>query len=426
MAPCLFRSEALRLQSGGSDGKMTEAPALKLPTPYAKQHAAIADPARIVLIEASTKSGKTAGCLTWILQQAWNNGAPGQAYWWVAPVYSQAKAIGFARMKSMLTQADKHKRIWKHHDSELWIELWNGARIWFKGADHTDSLYGEDVYAAVIDEATRCKEDAWIAVRSTLTATKGPIRIIGNVKGRRNWAYNLARLAEGGEDSMAYHKLTAYDAVEAGVLDRDEVEQAKRILPESVFKELYLAEPTDDGANPFDLRSIAACVEPESDNPAICFGVDLAKSIDYTAVVGLDDDGRVAVIERWNGTDWKSTVDRISKLVGSEFCLVDSTGLGDPVLEQIQGACTQAQGFKFSSSSKQQLMEGLASAISQQIVSYPEGWLRLELEAFEFEHTRTGVRYSAPPGLHDDGVCALALAVKAKSQMTNAFSYRII
>jgi hypothetical protein len=32
------------------------------------------------------------------------------------------------------------------------------------------------------------------------------------------------------------------------------------------------------------------------------------------------------------------------------------------------------------------------------------------LEQFEFEYTRTGVRYSAPAGLHDDCVCALALA----------------
>ncbi|GAG10318.1 unnamed protein product, partial [marine sediment metagenome] len=32
-----------------------------------------------------------------------------------------------------------------------------------------------------------------------------------------------------------------------------------------------------------------------------------------------------------------------------------------------------------------------------------------ELEAFEYEYTRTGVRYSAPEGLNDDCVCALAL-----------------
>ena len=35
-----------------------------------------------------------------------------------------------------------------------------------------------------------------------------------------------------------------------------------------------------------------------------------------------------------------------------------------------------------------------------------------ELESFEYEYTRTGVRYSAPQGCHDDTVCALALAWK--------------
>ena len=38
-----------------------------------------------------------------------------------------------------------------------------------------------------------------------------------------------------------------------------------------------------------------------------------------------------------------------------------------------------------------------------------------ELETFEYVYTRTGVRYSAPDGLHDDCVCALALAVHART-----------
>jgi hypothetical protein len=401
-------------------------PVLQLPQPYPKQHAAIADPARIVVIEASTKSGKTAGCLTWLLQQAWNNGNIGRAYWWVAPVYSQAKNIGFARLKSMLGQADRDKRIWRHHDSELWIELWNGARIWFKGADNADSLYGEDVHAAVIDEASRCREDAWIAIRSTLTATRGPVRIIGNVKGRRNWAFQLARMAEGGQDDMAYHKLTAYDAIDAGVLAAVEVESAKKILPEHVFRELYLAEATDDGANPFGIQAIQKAVRPLSSASPIVYGIDLAKSIDYTAVVGLDDEGCVAVCERWHGTDWATTVDRICEIVGDEWATVDSTGLGDPVVEQLQKRLPQVEGFKFTSLSKQQLMEGLAAAISSGEVFYPDNWLRAELDIFEFEHTRTGVRYSAPQGSHDDGVCALALAVKASKRVAGRFEYRII
>jgi hypothetical protein len=249
--------------------------------------------------------------------------------------------------------------------------------------------------------------------------------VIGNVKGRRNWAYKLARLAEGGDPDMAYHKLTAFDAVEAGVLDREEVEQARRMLPEHVFKELYLAEPSDDGGNPFGVQAIAECIGPLSTEPPVVYGIDLAKSVDYTAVVGLDDEGRVALCERWNGTDWKSTIEKIAEIVRDDDALVDSTGVGDPVVEELQRLCGRVGGFKFSATSKQQLMEGLAASISKREIRFPDGWLRTELDIFEFMHTRTGVRYSAPIGSHDDGVCALALAVRARASMTTAFDYRI-
>jgi hypothetical protein len=70
----------------------------------------------------------------------------------------------------------------------------------------------------------------------------------------------------------------------------------------------------------------------------------------------------------------------------------------------------RVEGFRFTGPSKQQLMEGLAVAIQQQQVHYPDGPIVNELEAFEYVYTRTGVSYSAPEGLHDDCVCALALA----------------
>ena len=56
-------------------------------------------------------------------------------------------------------------------------------------------------------------------------------------------------------------------------------------------------------------------------------------------------------------------------------------------------------------------MERLAVAIQQTEIGIPEGILLDELLSFEYVYTRTGVQYSAPSGLHDDGVCALALAV---------------
>lgn len=379
------------------------------PTLYPKQEASVFHNNRYGCVEASTKAGKTHSHLVWLLEQA-IYGEPNQNFWWVAPVYNQAK-IAYRRMKQAIPPALRQA-----HETDLRITLVNGAHIWFKSAEKPDNLYGDDVYAAVFDEASRAREESFHAIRSTLTATRGMIRLIGNVKGRKNFFYQLCRKAESGEPDMQYTKLTAYDAVEGGVLQLEEVEDAKRQLPEVVFKELYLAEPADDGGNPFGLKYIAACVAPLSSKPPVCYGVDLAKSYDWTVIIGLDEDGAVCRFERFQ-KPWNDTKAFIKSYCGNVHTLVDSTGVGDPILEGLQeGQARNFEGFKFSSSSKQQIMEGLALAISSGKVRFPNNEIRKELDEFEYQYTRTGVQYSAPEGAHDDCVCALALAVSIKNK----------
>jgi hypothetical protein len=223
------------------------------------------------------------------------------------------------------------------------------------------------------------------------------------------------RQAEAGKPDrvMGYHRLNAYDAAEGGVLDLSEIEDAKKMLPEHVFRELYLAEPSDDGGNPFGLDAIEKCIKPMSKKRPVAWGVDLAKTHDWTVVIGLDEDGCVAYFERWQGP-WRETIKKLRKILpvkprdGSG--LVDSTGVGDPILEELQDSNPAVEGYHFSAGSKQQIMEGLGSAIQQGIIGFPDGVIRDELDEFEYEYTRTGVRYSAPEGLFDDCVCALALA----------------
>lgn len=372
--------------------------------------------ARYAIIEASTKAGKTVGCMAWLTEQAMVHGKPGRNYWWVAPVYPQAK-IAFRRIKRGLPKA-----VFLANETELTITLPNGATMWFKSAEKPDNLYGEDVYAAVIDEASRCREDSWVAVRSTLTATRGAVRIIGNVKGRTNWHYKMARKAEGGSPGMAYAKLTAYDAVEGGVLDIKEIEDAKGLLPEKVFRELYLAEPSDDEGNPFGYNFINACLNPLSAGVPVAIGIDLAKSTDWTVVIALDRDGKVCGFERWQGP-WEVTVQRIQALIGRCPTLIDSTGVGDPIVERLQKKHRNVTGYTFSSASKQRLMEGLAMAIQTGVVGFPDGQIRSELEVFEYVYTRTGVRYAAPEGFHDDCVMALALAVEQFRQVVPALRF---
>lgn len=394
-------------------------PKIKYQRPFVTsyQKAIIDSPARFTVTEAATKTGKTASHIIWLFEQPLVlQLKPNQSVWWVAPIFAQAE-IAYNRMKNQVTD----RNFFKHNDSKLTLTLPTGAKIQFKSAERPDSLYGDDVYAAVFDEFTRAREEAWHALRSTLTATNGKCKFIGNVKGKKNWGYRMGLRAKNGEPDYEYFKITAYDAAKEGIIKEEEIEQAKRDLPEAVFRELYLAEASEDGSNPFGLQYIRQCIYPISTMPPVCFGVDFAKSTDYTAIIGLDQFGQVCHFQRFQ-KDWRQTIQEVLALPNVPM-KVDSTGVGDPIAEELQGKRGNVTGFKFSQYSKQQLMEGLAFAIQNRKVFFPEGIITDELEQFEFLHTRMGVRYSAPEGMHDDCVCALALAVDCHKQSVSFGNY---
>jgi hypothetical protein len=192
---------------------------------------------RFTITEASTKVGKTFSHIWWIYERAhahWNK--ENYNHWWVAPVYSQTK-IAFKRLRAKLGKTG----VYKINESNLTITCPNGAIIHFKSADKPDNLFGEDVYSIVFDEAPRAKVDAWYALRSTITATGGDMKLIGNFGGVANWMHQLKEKALTDKE-YAYFKVTAWDAVNEGILDEAEILQAQRDLPPKVFKQLYLAE----------------------------------------------------------------------------------------------------------------------------------------------------------------------------------------
>ena len=380
---------------------------IKFPALYPKQHAAFFNDARVSVCEATTKAGKSVGGLTW---QAWRaiNVNPGSARLWVEPTFPLAKRM-FERMERIYSRMDPSRDLgWDLNRSELYFVHPGGSRQYFKGSDRPDLIYGTDAEDAVIDEGSRCKEEAFFAVRSVLTATRGPLRIIGNVKGRKNWQYRLARRAEAGTDpGLQYHKITADDAVEAGVLDREEIEQARALLPDHVFRELYMAEASDDSGCPF--QGIRDCIIPRlSDLPPVVWGWDVARDVDFTAGIALDCNGDVCRFEHWQ-RPWDETIDQIARTNCAN--IVDETGLGKPVVELIQRRHGNTKGVIFSQQSKQAMMQSLAVAIKSRQIRFPDGMIANELESFEYEYREHGIRYSAPEGMHDDCVCALALAV---------------
>lgn len=372
---------------------------------YPKQEAAMFDPHRYSLTEATTKSGKTSGCVIWLGEKALA-GKTGDNFCWVAPVYDQAK-MAFDRMCESTT-----RDVIRPNINEMRIDYVPiGTHVWFKSADHPDSLYGYEMKAAVIDEASRMKEASWHAIRSTLTATRGQVRLIGNVRGRKNWFYRMCRRAETGDKDMGYHRLTWRDAVEAGILELSEIRDAQAQLPPSVFRELFEAEAADDEGNPFGVDSIRACIiGAQSKFPIAAWGWDLAKRHDWTYGVALDSSGYEVRTVRFQAP-WRETRRRIIEETKGRPALVDATGVGDPIVEDLQAAGGNFEGFVFTSRTKQQLMDNLAIAFQHREIGLTDRVLISELESFEYVYKEGGlIAYSAPEGMYDDGVCALALA----------------
>lgn len=301
---------------------------------YTKQEEALFHDARYGCVEASTKAGKTVGCLVWITEQACLNGGEGRNFWWVAPIRDQAK-IAFRRLKRFLPRGT-----WTSNEAEQTVTLLNGSVIWFKSAVEPDSLYGEDVYAAVIDEASRCSSASWLAVRTTLTATKGPVRIIGNVKGSKNWAYRMARRAENGAPNMEFHRLTVWDAVDAGIFSMEEAEDARSHMTSAEFQELYLAMAADEGDQFFHVEDLAV-VEDWPRHARVARAWDLATTKkrkgadpDYTVGAKLAWDGKLVYIV--DIVRFRESPDRVIEKI-TETAITDGRTC-DQVFEEEKGS----------------------------------------------------------------------------------------
>ncbi len=151
-------------------------------------------------------------------------------------------------------------------------------------------------------------------------------------------------------------------------------------------------------------------------------GYDPAKWVDRSAIVVLDTTERpwrVMDIQDIGGTDYilqatvvKTMADRFNRA----HVLVDSTS-HDQMLEQLKKDGVKVEGYQFTNASKQELINGLVIAMEQGDVKIPNHRLLVEeLKYYRKEFTAAGnVKLGAPdkPGIHDDLVTALALAVHA-------------
>lgn len=365
---------------------------LELPQPHINQQRILDSQSRFRVVMCGRRFGKSELSQIEII----SNALIGHMVAYITPTYQLARVF-FNKLIQCVP--------FENNKSELSIKFPNGGSVEFFTGERLDNLRGRKFHVVVVDEASFIPnlEDGWLnSIRPTLTDYKGRALFLSTPKGK-NFFYSL--FLKGGESDWESFRFSTYDNP---YIDKGEIDDARIQLPQVVFEQEYMANPSENAANPFGSAYIKQCTFELSHEPPIAFGVDLAKSVDFTAIIGLDKNGSVCHFERFQ-KDWRQTKQVINSLPKVPI-LMDSTGVGDPIFEDLQRDGVNVQGYKFSSTSKQQLMEGLASAIHQRKITFPEGHITQELEIFEYQYTSFGVKYSAPQGFHDDCVMALGLA----------------
>jgi len=366
-----------------------------LPQPHKTQLPVLESNSRFITLMCGRRWGKSLVSQVIAITEALR----GKSVAYVTPTFLLSKVF-FNELCKLLPESQ-----YTANKSDLILQFRTGGMIRFFTGTRLDSFRGLKFHKVIIDEASFIPdlEDGWLnSIRPTLTDYQGGAIFLSTPKGT-NYFYSL--FMKGGEQDWESFKFSTYDNP---TIPASEIDAARFQLPHSVFEQEYMANPAENSANPFGSDFIRKCISPMSGRVPVCFGIDIAKSVDWTVIIGLDEFGYVCYFDRFQ-MDWHNTKENIKRLPKAHT-LIDSSGVGDPVLEDLQRSGMQIEGLKFTSSSKQQLMEGLSSAIQQRLIRYPEGVIVDELNIFEYIFTNTGVRYSAPSGFHDDCVMALALA----------------
>jgi phage terminase large subunit len=180
------------------------------------------------------RGGKTVACVNELITRAAYTQKHNARYAYIAPFYRQAKDVAWVYLKEFAGDLIKGRP----RESELRIELLNGAWITLYGADNPDALRGLYFDGAVLDEFGDCRPSLWgQVVLPTLVDRKGWAVFIGTPKGKNHF-YDVHQRAK---MEPSWYSLTL-PADTSGILDEEELREMQAQMTESAYKQEMLCD----------------------------------------------------------------------------------------------------------------------------------------------------------------------------------------
>jgi len=338
-------------------------------------------------------------------------------YFYILPTYTQARKV-------IWTGADKEgfrfldhipKEIVKTtHDTDMRVELKNGSILQLIGADNIDRIVGTNPVGVVFSEYSLMKPKVWDMIRPILAENGGWAVFIFTPRGM-NHAHKLLAQAQASADWFS-QVLTVKDT---NAIDEQVLATERNEMPSDLYDQEYMCKFIEGATNFF--RRIEENVYEEGTYQPIPgalyqLGVDLAKYNDFTVITPFDKSSFFALKQdRFNQMDYNLQKAKIESahLRYDAPVVLDSTGVGEPINDDLVAKGIPVEAFHFNERSRKDLLMNLKLLLEQDRIKVPNDPILLtELRSMQYQLTPTGkTTMQVPEGTHDDCIMSLALSV---------------
>jgi len=385
-------------------------PSLILPELRPDQKAIVRHRAQTKSLAMGRRWGKTTLGGTYALACA----RRGAAVAWVVPTYRNARPLWRFCEQRTAAVADRIRT----NRAEMVMEFPGRGRLGIYSAENDTGLRGESFHLVIIDEAAQIKEETYTdVIMPTLADYNGRCLLISTPKGL-NWFYTeFQRGVADGKAQASFHAPTSANP-------RPNIQRAFRLVkgrvPERTYRQEWLAEFVESGGLVFrnvDALATLKAQEGPIQGHTYVGGVDWGRFEDASVFAVLDATTReLAYVDRMVDTNFHLQLTRLQALhqrFGVITWTAEYNALGGPQVEALQNAGLPVMAFTTTNATKAKIIDDLALALEQKTLRLlDDPVLCGELKAYTSERLPSGlIRYSAPEGMHDDHVMALALGV---------------
>ena len=267
--------------------------------------------------------------------------------WIVTPNFPQARQIWNELMaffpRDFISPAGVKQDAWLIHLKGNEKRAWGQIEV--KSAHDPDSLQTAGLDFLWVSEAQDISDKAFEKLLPTL---RSPGRLgYGIFEGipalyPDHWFRRAFVAGERGERGFASFKATSFENPLLTPEQKAEIEADKELLPERVWRRMYMAEFSDSAGYFTNIDANIAGDPMQGPVPGARYiaGLDLGRKMDPSVMVIMDAAERKMVhYQGWDdGTEWVAQREHVARLVeewGIEQLCLDATGIGDVFMSEL-------------------------------------------------------------------------------------------